>query len=90
MEFSTIVHATINLIIFGLFLYNDKLHKENLADVHKAYQEERKELLDRIMANNIHEFKAVNGQIPVKKSESGNFLVDRMERSLKKQFQEFE
>jgi competence protein ComGC len=69
-------------------LYNlqiNKLQKEN-ERIHQSYQEERQELLDRIMSNNIHEFKGATGKASVKRSESGNFLMDRMTASIKKQY----
>lgn len=68
----------------------ERLHRAENDRLHEIYAEERKALLDRIMANNIHEYKAASGLANVKKSESGNFLVDRMAKSIKNQFQDFE
>lgn len=76
-----------------LIAYCMLLHQRHEKEIHELYEkaaEERKELLDRIMANNIHEFKAATQAAQVKKSSSGNFLVDRMEKTLKKQYQDIE
>jgi hypothetical protein len=53
-------------------------YREEITEIHEAYREERKELLDRIMANNITEFKTARQETDVKRSGSGNFLLDRM------------
>lgn len=74
---------------FSIFLFDrrkDREHREEIERVHESYKIERQALLDRIMANNIHEFKGATGQLEVKKSSSGNFLVDRMEKTLKNQY----
>lgn len=73
------------ILTYILFYIQEKSHRKELDRVHESYQEERKELLDRIMANNIHEFKSVNGS-PVKRSETGNYLKDRMVKETMKQF----
>jgi hypothetical protein len=74
----------------GLFIWNHEQHKKEVKEIYQKAHDERKELLDRIMANNIHEYKAASGIAQVKKSESGNFLVDRMTKGIKSQFQDFE
>jgi len=85
------------LAMFGLSFWQmleykklERLHRAENNRLHEIYSEERKALLDRIMANNIHEFKAATQAAPVKKSESGNFIVDRMTKSIKNQFPDFE
>jgi hypothetical protein len=67
------------------FTWAERLHKQEIERLHESYKEERQELLDRIMANNIHEFKSVNGS-PGKRSETGNYLKDRMATQIMKQF----
>jgi hypothetical protein len=71
-------------VIYLAFIFRMHFeHKREIAVLYKETHEERNALLDRIMANNIHEYKAASGQSNVKRSESGNFLKDRMERSVK-------
>lgn len=90
MDFVTIVHTVINLTMLMLFLWSERLHKKEIDEVHRSYKEERAALLDRIMANNIHEYKSLSEKIPAKKSETGNFLVDRMNKTIKNQFSDLE
>ena len=78
------------IVVYILFNRLDKQHLKEIERIHLSYKEERQELLDRIMANNIHEYKAHNGNLNVKKSETGNFLVDRMERSVKSRYPDME
>lgn len=78
------------LTMYILLYRLEKGYRKEIQEIREAYYEREKELLDRIMANNIHEFKSLTGQIPTKKSENGNFLVDRMERTIKKQYSDFE
>lgn len=65
------------LLVAAIIVLADR-HKRDTAKIHKEASEERQALLDRIMSNNIHEFKAASGQTFTKRSESGNFLIDRM------------
>lgn len=80
----------INFAFYYLLLHQGKRHRQNVDKIHEDFRDERRELLDRIMANNIHEFKSMTGQVEVKKSQSGNFLVDRMEKSIRNQYQDIE
>ena len=73
-------------VIYYLFLLTEKRHRREVEGLHEAYKDERQQLLDRIMANNIQEFKTANGLANVKKSESGNFLLDRMNATAKKHY----
>lgn len=66
----------------------DRKNVKEIQRIHDEYRKERQELLDRIMSNNIAEFKSMSGAIPTKKSENGNFLVDRMERSIQRTYNE--
>lgn len=61
----------------------EKRHRKEIDSIHESYKKEREELLDRIMANNIHEFKGATNKTPIKRSETGNFLKDRMEKTMK-------
>lgn len=73
------------LLILVLFIMAEK-HNRDLKKAYEKAQEERKELLDRIMSNNIQEFKAVNGNADIKRSENGNYIVDRMQQSIRSKF----
>lgn len=90
LEWVMFAQCFVNFAFYYLLLHQGKRHRQHIDKIHEDIREERNALLDRIMANNIHEFKGATGQVEVKRSESGNFLVDRMERSIKKQYQEFE
>jgi len=78
------------LLIYGISLYENGAHKKEIEHIHESYAEERKELLDRIMANNIHEYQAARGEYTVKKSETGNFLRDRFEKTAQKAANQFD
>lgn len=65
----------------GAFMFQDKLHKKEVNHIHETYAVERQELLDRIMANNITEFKTSRQESDVRRSQTGNYLRDRMEKS---------
>lgn len=82
------VNLIINLILFVFIIMMNQKHNDDIREIHKEQAEERAKLLDRIMSNNIQEYKAATGQKDVKRSKSGNFLVDRMEKTLKNQFEE--
>lgn len=64
--------GSIILLLMAHSFYVSYLHKK-----------ERNSLLDRIMANNIHEFKASQQEQNIKRSESGNYLLDSMKKTLK-------
>jgi hypothetical protein len=66
----------------------EKEHKKEIDRIHESYREEREELLDRIMSNNVHEFKAVTQQADVKRSSSGNYLIDRMKTTVANKYTE--
>lgn len=68
--------VTFYLIANGM----EKKHRKEIERIHESYASERKELLDRIMANNIQEFKSARAETEIKRSETGNFLKDRMEQ----------
>lgn len=70
------------VIYMAFMLWMHLENKKELQRVYKEWHEERQSLLDRIMANNIHEYKSVTGS-PVKRSPSGNFLKDRMVETAK-------
>jgi hypothetical protein len=74
------------IAIYGLRVWEERKHKQEIERIHESYAEERKELLDRIMANNMQEFKTLTNAAPTKKSETGNFLKDRMTKEIMKQF----
>lgn len=74
------------IAIYLLRVWEERKHKQEIERIHESYAEERKELLDRIMANNMAEFKTMTGSIPTKRSETGNFLKDRMTKEIMKQF----
>lgn len=67
------------LLVTAIIVLSDK-HKRDIEKVYQETHEERQKLLDRIMANNIQEYKAANGQLEVKRSATGNYLADRMLR----------
>jgi hypothetical protein len=69
-------------IVF-LFCLGENLHRDELENVHKMYKAEREDLLNRIMANNIHEYQSAAGKLEVKRSETGNYLKDRMAQAAK-------
>lgn len=73
-------------ILGFLFTWLERIHKSEIEGLHESYKEERQALLDRIMANNLHEFKSASGQYPAKRSETGNFLKDRMAKEIMKEF----
>ena len=77
-EIMLLAQLTINA---AAILYMGRIvrdHQDEIFEIHESYKEERKELLDRIMANNIHEFKTARQETEIKRSASGNFLLDRM------------
>ena len=78
------------VLTFVLIRRTEQLHRIETDYLHEVYRLEREELLDRIMSNNVHEFKAATHQADVKKSTSGNFLVDRMKHSVAKQYTDIE
>jgi hypothetical protein len=78
------------MLSYYLIYLKDKVHRQEIEKIHETYQEERQELLDRIMANNIHEFKSVTGSSSIKRSETGNFLKDRMTQEVLKHFTELD
>lgn len=63
-------------------------HKKEIEQIHLSYKEERAALLDRIMANNITEFKTARQDAQIIRSESGNFLKDRMTAAMKHHIEE--
>lgn len=65
------------LLVTAIIVLSDR-HKRDIARIHKETAEERQILLDRIMSNNIHEYKGAAGEKPVIRSESGNFYRDKM------------
>lgn len=65
------------LLVTAIIALSDR-HKRDLSKIYKEAQEERQVLLDRIMSNNIHEYKGAAGEKPVIRSESGNFYRDKM------------
>lgn len=96
-DWTVIFVACSYIILYFLREWEEKKHRaeimrmndvcrEEINEVLESARAEREELLDRIMANNIQEFKSASGQIPVKRSESGNYLVDRMQATLQKQY----
>lgn len=85
------------IVIYFMMQHEERKHRQELLRMNDACNEEiklvreearieREELLDRIMSNNIQEYKVMTQQKENKRSESGNFLVDRMSASLRKQF----
>ena len=84
-----ILYTATCFLVFILNAMQERRHRKETDRIHESYKAERQELLDRIMANNIHEFKSVNGQ-PIKRSETGNFLKDRMTKEVMKQFTDLE
>lgn len=78
------------VLTFVLIRKTEIVHKQEIDRIHETYRAEREELLDRIMSNNVHEFKAVTQQTDVKKSSSGNFLVDRMKHTVANKYTDIE
>jgi hypothetical protein len=69
--------------VLNSYLYNlqEKRHKDEIERIHDSYKEERQELLDRIMANNITEYKTARSEANVTRSPNSNFLKDRMTKA---------
>jgi thiosulfate reductase cytochrome b subunit len=84
-DWFVVLYAVTCVLTYVLHGLQEKRHRKEIDRIHESYKEERQELLDRIMANNIHEFKSVNGA-PTKRSETGNYLKDRMVKETMKQF----
>jgi hypothetical protein len=80
----------LNILLIGTIVFIGERHKEDMYDIYMEHQSEREKLLDRIMSNNIHEYKAADGLKDVKRSESGNFLVDRMEKTIKNKYSDLD
>lgn len=87
LQFGVILSYALSYVLIYL---KDKAHRLEIDKIHETYQAERQELLDRIMANNIHEFKSATGALTTKRSETGNFLKDRMTKEIAKQFSELD
>jgi uncharacterized hydantoinase/oxoprolinase family protein len=85
-----IILISVNILLIGTIVFMGERHSDDLADLYEVHQEEREKLLDRIMANNIQEYKTANGLNDIKRSNSGNYLVDRMEKTIKNKFQDME
>lgn len=85
-----ILQFAVNIMMVSIIILLTEKHKKDLQNVYREHAEEREALLDRIMSNNIHEFKATNGQSPVKRSPSGNYLMDRMKVAYTKDFDELD
>jgi hypothetical protein len=89
------IYTFLYLCLFALMRWQDRIHRKEIEEIHENYDEkrqklldyfaeERRELLDRIMANNITEFKTARNEANVKRSENGNFIKDQMDRAVQK------
>lgn len=78
---------SVTIVVCLIYIYLvDREHRKTIQKIHEDYKEERTALLDRIMANNITEFKTARQDAQVKRSGSGNFLKDRMQAAVKNQY----
>lgn len=78
-----------SLCVSAIILLYERQRRQ-IREIYKDIAEEREELLDRIMANNIHEYKSASGQSPTIRSENNNYLVDRMKKTIKNQFSDLD
>lgn len=78
------------VLTYVLIARTEKEHKKEIDRIHESYREEREELLDRIMSNNVHEFKTATQQANIKKSPSGNYLVDQMKQTVAHKYTDIE
>lgn len=76
------------ILLIAALMMEHRQHKQDMDELNAMFHEEREKLLDRIMANNIHEYKAASGVQNVQRSDTGNFLKDRMTETIRKQFTE--
>lgn len=81
MVYVPIVQSVVIVVLAFIILNLVQLHKRELTSIIEESREEREKLLDRIMANNITEYKTARNEANVNRSPNSNFLKDQMTKA---------
>lgn len=70
------------LLQIGVNVYLVKKYQTQLNVLETEHAAERNKLLDRVMANNLAEYKGLTNTESIKRVPSGNYFVDHVEKTL--------